>query len=54
MKKERIEITKSNNQIHFYLAFEGNRHWLFSPEYSLSVYDYFRFGRSVKELREHK
>ena len=54
MKKERIEITKSNNQIHFYLAFEGNRHWLFSQEYSLSVYDYFRFGRSVKELREHK
>lgn len=53
MKKERIEITKGNNRINFYLTFEGERHWLFSQEYSMSVYDYFRFGRSLKELRNH-
>ena len=54
MKKERIEITKNNNRINFYLTFEGRRHWLFSQEYSLSVYDYFRFGRSVSEIRKHR
>ena len=54
MKKERIEITKGNNRINFYLTFNGQRHWLFSQEYSMSVYDYFRFGRSVKELRQQR
>lgn len=54
MKKERIEITKSNNHINFYLTFEGHKHWMFSQEYSVSVYEYFKFGRSVNELRKHK
>ena len=54
MKKERIEITRDNNRINFYLTFGGERHWLFTQDYSLSVYDYFRFGRSVKELRTSK
>lgn len=53
MKKERIEITKGNNRIDFYLAFEGQKHWLFSQEFSLSVYDYFKYGRSVSEMRKH-
>lgn len=53
MKKERIEITKSNNHINFYLTFGGERHWLFSQEFSLSVYDYFKFGRSLSEMRKH-
>lgn len=54
MKKERIEVTKSNNHIHFYLVFGEERLWLFSQEYSMSVYEYFERGRSVKELRNHR
>ena len=53
MKKERIEITKNNNRINFYLAFEGQRYWLFSQQFSLSVYEYFKSGRSVGEVRKH-
>ena len=53
MKKERIEITKNNNRINFYLTFEGEQYWLFSQDYSMSVYDYFKFGRSLEELRNH-
>ncbi len=53
MKKERIEIIRNRNRINFYLVFEGQRHWLFSQDFSVSVYDYFKFGRSVQEMRKH-
>ena len=53
MKKDRIEITKANNTISFYLVSAGQRHWLFSQEYSMSVYKFFREGRSLSEVRKH-
>ncbi len=53
MKKERVEITKSNNYIHFYLSFGEDRIWLFSQPYSMSVENYFRTGRSVSEIRRN-
>jgi len=54
MKKERIEVTKNNNRINFYLVFGDTRLWLFSQEYSMSVYEYFEKGRSVKEVLDHR
>ena len=50
MKKERIEITKSNNYIHFYYVCADQRHLMFSQVFSQSVYKYFRYGRSVNEV----
>ncbi len=51
MKKERIEISKSNNFLHFYLVFGEYREWLFSQPYSMSVEAFFRDGRSMNEIR---
>ena len=52
--KDRIEITKENNQIKFYLISEGQRLWLFTQKYSMSVYKYFRNGRSINEIMKCK
>lgn len=53
MKKERIEITKGNNIINFFLIFGKESVWLFSQEYSMSVYEYFKDGRSVGEIKKN-
>lgn len=53
MKKERIEITKGNNNINFFLTVGNEKIWLFSQEYSMSVYEFFKNGRSVGEIKKN-
>lgn len=50
--KQRIEITTSSNRIHFYVrSREYGCLYLFSQKYSRGVYNYFRNGRSMSEIR---
>ena len=53
MKKERIEVTRNSNYINFYLVVGAERLWLFSQEYSQSVYEYFKDGRAIGEFRKN-
>lgn len=48
--KEKITITKSDNSLHFYLTTDKGRAYLFTQHFSKGVYDYFRKGRSQREL----
>lgn len=52
--KKRITITKANEQLHFYLTTDRGRAYLFTQSFSKGVYDYFRRGRSERELREFR
>lgn len=52
--KDKIIVTKGNNQINLYLVSKGKRLWLFSQKYSMSVYKYFQNGRSVREIMAYK
>lgn len=52
--KQKIVITKSNENLHFYLKTERDYLYLFTQAFSKGVYDYFRRGRSERELREYK
>lgn len=52
--KDKIEITKSNNQLKLYLVCNGHRIWLFTQDYSMSVYEYFKKGRSLREVMNYK
>ena len=53
--KQRIEITTSPNKIHFYVRSREFGHlYLFSQDYSRSVYRYFRYGRSMSEIRNFR
>ena len=52
--KDKIIVTKGNDQIDLYLISEGKKLWLFSQKYSMSVYNYFRNGRSVREVMAYK
>lgn len=50
--KNRITITKLNNEIKFYLKNGNGEFWLFSQPYSKGVYEWFKNGRSEKEIIE--
>ena len=52
--KKRITITKADEKLHFYLTTECGRTYLFTQDFSKGVYDYFRRGRSERELYEYK
>ena len=52
--KKRITITKTDEKLHFYLVTERSRSYLFTQGFSKGVYDYFRRGRSERELHEYK
>ena len=52
--KNRIEIKKSNNQIHFYLRSEKyGRQYLFSKPFTNGEYQYFKDGCSENQLRSY-
>lgn len=50
--KNKIIVEKSpdTNEIKFYLKNKNGTFWLFTQDYTKGVYDYFRFGRSEKEV----
>lgn len=52
--RNKIEITKKNDKIHFYLITGGKRHYMFSQSFSKGVYEFFRNGRSEAELYSYK
>ncbi len=52
--KNRIEITKKNDQLNFYLVTGEKKIYLFSQEYSKGVYHFFQSGRSESELHKYK
>lgn len=48
--KNKINVTKSNDKIHFYLV-SGKVHlYLFSQNFSKGVYNFFMKGRSEAEI----
>lgn len=53
--KQKIEITTTPNKIHFYVRFrEFGCLYLFSQNYSRSVYRYFRYRFSMSEIRSFR
>lgn len=48
--KNRVIITKSNEEIKFYLKNDKGTFWLFSQPYSKGVYDWFKDGRAEREI----
>ena len=51
---KRIIIAKEDERLHFYLVTERGAFCLFTQGFSRGVYDYFRRGRSERELHEYK
>lgn len=52
--RNKIEITKKNDKINFYLVSSGKRLYLFTQSFSKGVYEFFRNGRSEAELYSYK
>lgn len=52
--KNKVIVTKSNNQIHFFLKNELGTAYLFSQKYTKGVYDHFRNGCSDNELHKFR
>ena len=52
--KNKISVTKKNNKLNFYLIAGGERHYLFTQDYSKGVYEFFQGGRSESELHKYK
>lgn len=50
--KNKITITKFDDEIKFYLKNSNGEFWLFSQPYSKGVYEWFKNGRSEKEIIE--
>lgn len=50
--KNRITITKFDDEIKFYLKNDNGVFWLFFQPYSKGVYEWFKNGRSEKEIIE--
>lgn len=46
----RIEITKGNDKINFHLVCDTGKHYLFTQKFSKGVYEYFRYGKSEREI----
>ncbi len=48
--KNKVVITKGNDEIKFYLKNGDGEFWLFSQPFSKGVYEWFKDGRSEKEI----
>lgn len=48
--KNRVIITKENEEIIFYLKNKEGTFWLFSQPFSKGVYEWFKDGRSESEI----
>lgn len=54
-EKQSIEITTTPNMIHFYVRSKKyGRLYLFSQRFSRGVYNYFRKGRSMAEIKSFR
>lgn len=52
--KNKITVSKSNNQIHFYLIAGGHKMYMFSQTFTKGVYAFFAGGRSESEIKGFK
>ena len=52
--KNRVEITKGNDMIKFFLIHKTGRYYLYQQKFSKAVYEFFRNGRSLSELRQFR
>lgn len=50
--KNRINVQRNNHNLDFYLRSNNGEFYLFSQDYSKGVYEYFKHGRSVNEIRK--
>lgn len=50
--KSRISVQKDKQNLDFYLHSNNGEFYLFSQDYSKGVYEYFKNGRSVNEIRK--
>lgn len=48
--KNRVIITKENEEIKFYLKNKEGTFWLFSQPFSKGVYEWFKDGRAESEV----
>lgn len=48
--KNRVIITKENDEIKFYLKNGEGTFWLFTQPFSKGVYEWFKDGRSEREI----
>ncbi len=50
--KSRINVQRDQQKLNFYLRSNDGEFYLFSQDYSKGVYEYFKNGRSVNEIRK--
>lgn len=50
--KSRISVQRNKQNLDFYLRSNDGEFYLFSQDYSKGVYEYFKNGRSVNEIRK--
>ncbi len=50
--KNKINVQRNNQNLDFYLRSNNGEFYLFSQDYSKGVYEYFKNGRSVNEIRK--
>ena len=50
----KVVITKSNDNLNFYMIFKKVKLYLFSQQFTKGVYEYFKNGRSENEIRAFK
>ena len=51
--KNKVYISKNDNMLDFYLKTNTGTYFLFKQECTKGVYEYFKNGRSVDELRAY-
>ena len=48
--KNKVVVKKANDEIKFYLKNDCGEFWLFTQHFSKGVYEWFKNGRSEKEI----
>ncbi|HIS56905.1 MAG TPA: hypothetical protein IAB48_09675 [Candidatus Fimimorpha excrementavium] len=51
MSREKIEIKKTKDALHFYLIMDRRSYYLFTQKFTKDVYRYFRYQKTMNELR---
>lgn len=48
--KNKVVVKKANDEIKFYLKNDNGEFWLFTQPFSKGVYEWFKGGRSEREI----
>lgn len=53
--KNKVTVMKGErSKLHFYLQSEKGKYYLFSQSYTKGVYEFFKSGRSEREVRNYR